>query len=117
MAKKTIEIITSDLSGEELDRGKGRTVLFSVDDSAYSIDLTDAEAEEFHATLRKYTSVASRRSSRPAQSRKSNGSSGSGRTTEELAHIRAWAKEHGHQVSERGRIKGEVIEAFDQANN
>jgi hypothetical protein len=117
MAKKTIEIITSDLSGEELERGKGRTILFSVDDSAYSIDLTDAEAEEFRTTLSKYTNVASRRSSRPAQSRKTPGSSGSGRTTEELAHIRAWAKENGHQVSERGRIKAEILEAFDQADS
>jgi hypothetical protein len=118
MAKKTIEIITSDLSGEELERGQGRTVVFSVEDSAYSIDLTDDEAKEFHETLSKYTSVASRRSSRPAQSRKSsgsNGSSGSGRTSEELAHVRAWAKENGYEVSERGRIKAEVLEAFDKA--
>jgi hypothetical protein len=112
MAKKTIEIITSDLSGEELERGKGRTVTFSIDDSAYSIDLTDAEAAEFKETLKKYTSVAARRSSRPAQSRKT---SGSGRTSEELAHIRAWAKSNGHQVSERGRIKAEILEAFDKA--
>lgn len=116
MAKKTIEIITSDLSGEELESGQGRTILFSVDDSAYSIDLTDAEADEFRKTLSTYTSVASRRSSRPAQSRKTSGSSGSGRSTEELAHIRTWAKENGHEVSDRGRIKAEVIEAFDSAN-
>ena len=117
MAKKTIEIITSDLSGEELERGQGRTVVFSVEDSAYSIDLTDDEAQEFHETLRKYTSVAARRSSRPAQSRKtsSSGSSGSGRTSEELAHVRAWAKENGDEVSERGRIKSEILEAFDKA--
>jgi hypothetical protein len=119
MAKKTIEIITSDLSGEELERGQGRTVVFSVEDSAYSIDLTDDEAKEFHETLRKYTSVAARRSSRPAQSRKtssgSSGSSGSGRTSEELAHVRAWAKENGYEVSERGRIKAEILEAFDKA--
>lgn len=118
MAKKTIEIITSDLSGEELERGQGRTVTFSVEDSAYSIDLTDDEANEFHETLRKYTSVAARRSSRPAQTRKtsgSSGSSGSGRTSEELSHVRAWAKENGYEVSERGRIKSEILEAFDKA--
>jgi hypothetical protein len=115
MAKKTIEIITSDLSGEELEAGQGQTILFSVGDSAYSVDLTDDEAKEFHETLGKYTSVASRRSGRPsAQSRKA---SGSGRTSEELSHIRAWAKSNGHDVSERGRIKAEVIEAFDKAND
>ncbi|MET0928348.1 MAG: Lsr2 family protein [Aeromicrobium sp.] len=118
MAKKTIEIITSDLSGEELDRGEGRTILFSVGDSAYSIDLTDDEAKEFHDTLAKYTSVAARRSGRSAApARKTTGSSGSGRTSEELAHIRAWANSNGHAVSERGRIKAEIIEAFDKAND
>jgi hypothetical protein len=117
MAKKTIEIITSDLSGEELEAGQGKTITFSVGDSAYSIDLTDAEAKEFHDSLSKYTSVAARRSGRPAQTRKSSGSSGSGRTSEELAHIRAWAKANGHEVSERGRIKAEIIEAFDKADD
>jgi hypothetical protein len=121
MARKMVEIITSDLSGEELERGKGRTVLFSVEDSAYSIDLTDAEADEFFETMKKYTSVATRRSNRPAQTRKtpakpSSSSSGSGRTTEELARVRAWAKENGHEVSARGRIRADVLAAFDKAN-
>jgi hypothetical protein len=122
MAKKTIEIITSDLSGEELERGHGQTVLFSVGDSAYSIDLTDDEAKEFHELLARYTSVATRRPNRPSPARKpatsssKSSSSGSGRTTEELARIRAWAKENGHQVSERGRIRADVIAAFDAAN-
>ena len=114
MAKKTIEIITSDLSGEELERGQGDTIRFSVGGSDYSIDLTDAEADEFRATFDKYVKVASRASSRGTQSA-TRKASGSGRTPEELGHIRAWAKGNGHTVSERGRIKTEVLEAFDAA--
>ncbi|MET0820624.1 MAG: Lsr2 family protein [Aeromicrobium sp.] len=116
MAKKTIEVITSDLSGEELEPGQGETIRFSIGGSDYSIDLTDAEADELRSTFDKYVKVASRASSRGTQST-SRKSSGSGRTPEELAHIRAWAKENGHTVSERGRIKSEVLEAFDAAQN
>nr|MCW2728071.1 hypothetical protein [Aeromicrobium sp.] len=115
MAKKTIEIITSDLSGEELERGQGETIIFSVGGADYSVDLTDDEAKDFYAAFDKYTKVATKRSSGRGGPRK--GTSGSGRSSEELAHIRAWANENGHPVSERGRIKAEVIDAFDQANN
>jgi hypothetical protein len=111
VAKKTIEVITSDLSGEELEPGQGETIRFSIGGADYSIDLTDAEADELRSTFDK---VASRASSRGTQST-TRKASGSGRTPEELAHIRAWAKENGHTVSERGRIKTEVLEAFDRA--
>ncbi len=113
MAKKTIEIITSDLSGEELAPGRGETVIFSIGGSDYSVDLTDAEAKDLYAAFDPYVKVATKRSSRGASTRKA---SGSGRTPTELAHIRTWAKDNGHQVSERGRIKAEIIEAFDRAN-
>lgn len=84
--------------------------------SDYSIDLTDDEADEFRAAFDKYVKVASRASSRGTQgSSSARKPSGSGRSSEELAHIRAWAKDNGHAVSERGRIKAEVIEAFDEA--
>lgn len=36
---------------------------------------------------------------------------------EQLAHVRAWANENGHQVSARGRISREVIEAFEAAQD
>ena len=115
MAKKTIEIITSDLSGVELEPGQGETIIFSVGGADYSIDLTDAEADELRSTFDRYVKVATRASSRGTQSSPSRKSSGSGRSSEELAHIRAWAKDNGHAVSERGRIKSEVLEAFDAA--
>jgi hypothetical protein len=117
MAKKTIEIITSDLSGEELERGQGETIIFSVGGADYSVDLTDDEAKDFYATFDKYIKVATKRSSRGGPRRAASGTSGSGRSSEELAHIRSWANENGHQVSERGRIKAEILEAFDRAND
>lgn len=40
---------------------------------------------------------------------------GSGRTREELAAIRTWARENGHQVAGQGMVPKRVLEAFDAA--
>ncbi|WP_331722603.1 histone-like nucleoid-structuring protein Lsr2 [Streptomyces sp. NBC_00122] len=41
---------------------------------------------------------------------------GSGRTREELATIRAWARKHGHQVADQGMVPKRVLEAYDAAH-
>ncbi|MFD6803051.1 histone-like nucleoid-structuring protein Lsr2 [Streptomyces cyaneofuscatus] len=42
--------------------------------------------------------------------------SGSGRTREELAAIRSWARENGHQVADLGMVPKRVLEAYDAAH-
>ncbi|MFJ3861794.1 histone-like nucleoid-structuring protein Lsr2 [Streptomyces sp. NPDC090085] len=41
---------------------------------------------------------------------------GSGRTREELAAVRAWARENGHQVADAGIVPKRVLEAYDAAH-
>ncbi|MYW32188.1 histone-like nucleoid-structuring protein Lsr2 [Streptomyces sp. SID2119] len=41
---------------------------------------------------------------------------GSGRTREELAAVRAWAREHGYQVADAGMVPKRVLEAYDAAH-
>ncbi|MFC8658207.1 histone-like nucleoid-structuring protein Lsr2 [Streptomyces parvus] len=41
---------------------------------------------------------------------------GSGRTREELAAVRAWARENGHQVADAGMVPKRVLEAYDAAH-
>ncbi|MFJ3637590.1 histone-like nucleoid-structuring protein Lsr2 [Streptomyces sp. NPDC090112] len=41
---------------------------------------------------------------------------GSGRTREELAAVRAWARENGHQVADAGIVSKRVLEAYDAAH-
>lgn len=113
MAQRVVTILSSDISGEEIPDGQGETVSFAVDGTTYEIDLTAKEADEFRASLKKYIKAGRRATLRYSAPRST---SGSGRTPEELAHIRTWAKENGHEVSERGRIKKEILEAFDAAN-
>jgi hypothetical protein len=117
MAQRVVTILTSDISGKEIESGQGETVSFALDGTSYEIDLTKKEADELRGALKNYVALGRRASpSRPSVGRRGNGGNGSGRTPEELAHVRAWAKENGHEVSERGRIKREVLDAFDAAN-
>ena len=46
----------------------------------------------------------------------SGGISASGKSPEEMEKIRAWARENGHEVKDRGRIAKDVIEAYEAAN-
>ena|SRR3712207_3604436 len=120
MAQRTIVQLVSDLSGDEMQAGGGRTVEFSVDGTSYSIDLTDKEAAGFDKALAMYIEHATKTGGGSSNGRKRSGSSGgrtgSGRSKDELANIRAWAQANGHQVSERGRIKQDVLDAYHAAN-
>lgn len=119
MARKIVHQLVDDLDGTVLDDGSGETVLFSLDGVAYEIDLTQDNAAEMRGSLTRYVDAARRVSS-------GRGRSGSAASAEsrrrrrsgqqDYGPIRAWAKENGYQVSERGRVPASVIEAFDAAH-
>ena len=120
MAQRTIVQLVSDLSGDEMQAGEGRTVEFSVGGASYTIDLTDKEAAGFDKALAMYIEHATKTSGGSGGGRKRSSSAsqaGSGRSKGELANIRAWAQANGHQVSERGRIKQDILDAYHAANN
>lgn len=119
MARRVLTILSSDLSGEEIEDGQGGTVHFALDGTEYEIDLTTKEVAEFRKTLKKYTDVARRQASRPRISSSGSStrrSSGSGRSSEELQAIRDWANSNGYNVSSRGRVKQEILDAYDAVN-
>lgn len=47
----------------------------------------------------------------------SGGISASGKSPAELAAIREWANANGYEVAERGRIKAEIVAAYDAREN
>ncbi len=57
------------------------------------------------------------RSPRGRRSATSTSTSGTAPKRGDLGAVRAWARENGHQVSERGRIPGSLLAAYDEANN
>ena len=116
MVRKTQIMLEDDLSGRLLEEGAGETVLFALDGTSYEIDLSTENAGAMRQSLSRYTDAArkvsaARRTSVTGSPRKS---SGGGRS--DLAAVREWAKENGHEVSERGRVAGSVLEAYDAAH-
>jgi hypothetical protein len=117
MARRIVHQLVDDLDGTILEIGEGETVLFSLDGVAYEIDLTDGNAAALREALAPFVAAG-----RSVSSRGSNGSGGSAprkrrRTNQQdFSAIRAWAKENGHKVSERGRVPASVLEAYEAAH-
>jgi hypothetical protein len=111
MARKTVIQLTDDIDGTPIADGAGRTIPFALDGIAYEIDLSDAHLAELHEALTPYTTAGRR------TGRKSNGPSGPAKTNKtELAKIREWARQNGHEVSDRGRVSSTIRDAYDAAN-
>ncbi len=116
MATKTITVFTDDLDGTELPAGT-RTTRFSLDGIDYEIDLSadnrralSQALEPFIAAGRRAGSSAGRASAPRAKS------SGKRGDAERLSAIRSWAQSNGYQVGDRGRIKAEIVDAYDAAH-
>jgi hypothetical protein len=111
-------ILVDDLDGSE----GAETLRYSVDGQEYEIDLSESNAEKFRSAFKSYIEK-----SRPVEresvpysgggGRRSRRSSASGRSKEDLSAIRAWAETQGHDVAPRGRIKKDIIEAYDKAHS
>jgi hypothetical protein len=115
MARRIVHQLVDDIDGTVLEIGEGETVLFSLDGVAYEIDLTDANATALRDALAPYVAAArSISSSRGASSEPSRKRRRSGQ--QDYSAIRAWAKDNGYQVSERGRVPASVVEAYDAAH-
>jgi len=116
MARKTVELLIDDLDGSRLDDGEGTTVTFAYQGAEYTIDLSQQHLDEFNDAMAKYIGAAQKISGRRTSS--SSASPRSTRSTtkpdkNQLGAIRAWARENGYQVSDRGRISQEVIDAYN----
>lgn len=107
MAQRVVTQFVSDLSGEELGTD-GQTVKFGYLGVDYEIDLSPAEADAFADALSAYLHAARRVGGRRKSSSRAS--------RDDLASVRAWAKEHGYKVSSQGRIAREVLEAYDAAH-
>ncbi|MGC5173267.1 histone-like nucleoid-structuring protein Lsr2 [Microbacterium sp. DT81.1] len=108
MAKKTITTYVDDIDGSDADG----TVTFSFDSKLYEIDLSSKNRKKLEDALTPF--IKSARST--GNPRRSNSSSARGAGRTDLVSVRAWARDNGHEVSERGRVPASVIEAYDSAH-
>ncbi|WP_326617712.1 Lsr2 family protein [Streptomyces decoyicus] len=105
MAQKIVTIYTDDLTGEESSEAATHT--FSLDGVSYEIDLGPDSYEQMLEAFGPFIK-ASRKTGRVRKARKAAAS--------DTAAIRAWAKEQGYQVNERGRVPADIREAYQKAH-
>lgn len=105
--KKTIVEFIDDIDGTRIENGQGGTVTFALEGASYEIDLTAKNKKELLARLEPYIAKARKVG---GSTRRSQGTAGS-----DAARIRAWAKENGHAVPDRGRIPLSIQDAYKAA--
>ena len=110
VAQKVQVLLVDDLDGGEADE----TVTFALDGKTYEIDLTTANADKLRGLLEAYVKGGRRTGGRASGGRgKARAASGGSQDT---AQIRAWAKENGYEVNDRGRVPASIREAYEKAN-
>jgi Lsr2 len=105
--------LIDDIDGDVADE----TVGFGIDGKSYEIDLSEANANKLRDALAEYVAAARRLGGR----RRGGGSASTsarrpGVDREQNQAIREWARKRGMNVSERGRIPAEVLEAYHKEN-
>jgi hypothetical protein len=118
MAQKTIVTLVDDLTGEVAENIT--TVEFALDGRAYELDLTEENSAKLRNVLSQYVNAARKiGGQRRSGTRPDRGIKSTSRTTgynrETLKSIREWAKKNGHNVSDRGRLPAEVVQAWETA--
>jgi len=111
VAQKVQVLLLDDLDGGEADE----TVTFALDGKTYEIDLTTANADKLRGALEPYVAKGRRTGGR-SQRGKGRASSGGGSSSPDTAKIRAWAKDQGYEVNDRGRVPANIREAYEKAN-
>lgn len=113
MAQKTVVTLIDDLDGTS--SGSIQTVEFGLDGVTYEIDLNDGNAGKLRDHLEGFIGSARRTGGRVKRGLATNGArpAGSGRSREQTQAIREWAKRNNWEISDRGRIPAEIIEAFE----
>lgn len=104
MAQRVQVVLVDDVDGGEATE----TVSFSVDNVSYEIDLSADNAAQMRSDFQTWIDRGRRVSTKRATASRSRRS--------DSAKVRAWAKSHGYEVSERGRISTEIREAYNKAN-
>ena len=106
MATKVTTTLVDDIDNAQ---EAAETVTFALDGTSYEIDLTETNAKTLRTVIGQFAQYG-RVTSRPSapskrRDRRSHGDY-------DPAKVREWAKTQGIQLSERGRISAEVIQAY-----
>lgn len=109
MAQKVQVLLIDDLDGGEAHE----TVTFAMDGKSYEIDLSEANAQKLRESLAEFMKAGRKTGGRPGGRGKLRPATVGSPDT---AKIRAWAKENGYSLNDRGRVPAEIREAYGRAN-
>lgn len=109
MAQKVQVILVDDIDGGEARE----TVTFALEGITYEIDLSNENASKLRDEMAPWIGHARRSGGRKVTARRASG--GVNRRSN-LNAVREWGRANGFQVSDRGRVSGELQSAYDKAN-
>ncbi len=116
MAQRTVVRLVDDLDDTEIQDGEGQTVKFGLDGTSYEIDLTNKHADELREAVSRYVQAARKVGTARTFASPSSSRGPARRDREQTQAIRDWAKQQGMEVSERGRIPKNVMDAYNAAS-
>jgi hypothetical protein len=113
VAKRTIHVLVDDIDGGDADE----TVKFALDGTQYEIDLSKKNASKLREAFAPYLTAGTKIGrggvvvgGRAASAR---GRGGAAADRDQNKAIREWAQAKGIKVSDRGRIKQEIVDRFN----
>jgi len=106
MAQQVNIVLVDDIDGSDAEE----TVTFALDGKEYEIDLSAKNAAKLRDAFAPYVGHARRAAGRRRGAR---GTTAGGASP---ADIRAWARENGFDVPDRGRVSSEVRDAYAAAH-
>ena len=109
MAQKVHVVLIDDIDQSDAEE----TVSFALDGKDYTIDLSAQNASALRDAMAPYVAHARPVSRRGRRSGGGNAKAAGGASA---AEIRAWARDNGFDVPERGRVSAEVREAYAAAH-
>ena len=112
MAQQTIIQLVDDLDGSTSESIE--TVTFGLDGVVYEIDLSEDNAAALRGRLAEFIGSATRTGGRVKRGTASTSTpSGAARNRERTQAIREWARQNNWEISNRGRIPAEIVEAYE----
>ena len=106
MAQRTQVLYVDDIDGSEAEG----TVRFGLGGADYEIDLNKKHADQLAQAIGPFIAAARKvpSSRRPARGARAG--------RHDLSDVRAWARDQGIKISERGRIPAEVLAKYNAAH-
>ena len=103
-AQRVEVILEDDINGSPANE----TVRFALNGTSYEVDLLSENAQALRGALSRYVEHARMASGAPRQARAPP-------KRPDTSAVRAWAKERGMEISERGRIPVSVMKEYEGA--